>query len=341
MKAPIFIVGANRSGTTLLRLLLNAHSEISIPDEINYFYGFDWSVSYKNWQSPSLSRPAFEAFVDRFLTTNEPKVPGLDLSSLRPKILNGPIDLRQPYKLLLEHWAQFNGKVRWGEKTPGNIYHAQILLDMFPDATFIHLIRDPRGGVASMKRVAFYTEDAVFNALNRHKVMTHGRTYFHTHVPAEQRIEIRYEDLVVDPRQTLKKICSFIQVPYEETMLRFHLDAERFMTKEASSSFNAAATQPISSSFAEKWKTTLTSDEIASIELICAPEMKEFNYLPLSVSLSWKGALNFAIKWSYWQIQRRRHRHDRHFSVVTNMFGGTKHRLRMLKHRISRQIFAT
>jgi len=338
MPAPIFIVGANRSGTTLLRLLLNAHSAVAIPDEINYFYGFDWTVSYPRWRSPSLSPAAYEAFVDHFLTTNTPNVPGLDCSTLRDEILGAPADLRRPYQLLLQRWAALHGKPRWGEKTPGNIYHASLLLDMFPDALFVHVVRDPRGGVASMNRVSFFPDDAVLNALNRHKVMTHGRSYLRSSVPAQQHTEVRYEDLVSGPRETLRRLCSFLDLPYEEQMLRFHLDAERFMTETAASSFNAAATTPISRDRAEQWRTALSSDEIASVEFLCAEEMAEFDYPRLTPRLSWRGLLNLALKWSYWRIQRWRHRQDLHFAAVTPMLAKTRSRLRRLERRITRRL---
>jgi hypothetical protein len=338
MPAPLFIVGANRSGTTLLRLLLNAHSAVAIPDEINYFYGFDWTVSYHKWRTPPLSPAAYEAFVDRFLAANAPNVPGLDCASLRDEILSGPPDLRRPYELLLEQWAALHDKPRWGEKTPGNIYHADLLIDMFPDARFVHVVRDPRGGVASMNRVSFFPDDAVLNALNRHKVMTHGRGFLRRSVPVQQRTEVRYEDLVSDPRGTLRQLCGFLDLAYEEQMLRFHLDAEHFMTEAASSSFNAAATTPISEKHADRWRTALSSDEIAAVEVLCANEMAEFGYLRLYPRLSWRGVVNLVLKWSYWRIQWWRHKHDRHFAVVTPMLSKTRARLRHLKGRVTRRL---
>jgi hypothetical protein len=341
MPAPIFIVGANRSGTTLLRLLLNAHSAVAIPDEINYFYGFDWTVSYHNWRTPSLSPDAYEAFVDRFLAANAPNVPGLDGPALREKILSRPANLRRPYRLLLQGWADLHDKARWGEKTPGNIYHADLLRDMFPDALFVHVVRDPRGGVASMNRVSFFPDDAVLNALNRHKVMTHGRAFLHRSIPSRQRTEVRYEDLVSAPRETLRRLCRFLDLPYEDQMLRFHVDAERFMTEAASSSFNAAATTPITREHAGRWRTDLSADEIASVELLCAREMAEFDYPRLHPPLSWRGLANLLLKWSYWRLQWWRHRRDRHFAVVTPMLFQSRARLRRLARWVSGRLART
>ncbi len=333
--APIFIVGANRSGTTLLRLLLNAHSEIAIPDEINYFYGFTKTeISYEAWTEPQLSAAEYEAFVDRFLDANRPKVRELDLSSVRAEILDGPQDFRRPYQVLLTRWAAHYGKARWGEKTPGNIYHSNILIDMFPDARFLHVVRDPRGGVASMQRVSFFSSDATFNALNRHKIMTHGRDWLARAVPADQRMEVRYEDLVGAPQHTLGRICGFLETAYEPEMLRFHQNADRFMLDEAASTYNQTATRPISPTEAEKWRSQLSESEIAIIERVCADEMDEFGYAPVGAALSWGAACQLAVKRTYWALQWWRYRYDRHFAVLTPMFLGVRARLRSLPRRL-------
>lgn len=67
MKSPIFIVGANRSGTTLLRLILNAHSRIAIPEEVVYFGSFMAGVPIEKWRSPGLSEEAYSDFVHDFV----------------------------------------------------------------------------------------------------------------------------------------------------------------------------------------------------------------------------------------------------------------------------------
>ena len=331
MTAPIFIVGANRSGTTLLRLLLNAHSTLAVPDEINYFYGFTgYEVRYELWDEPQLSDAAYTAFVDRFLSANQDTVPHLNLTALRRDILDGPQDFRRPYQMLLERWAAQQGKTRWGEKTPGNIYHANILIDMFPDARFIHLVRDPRAGVASMNRVSFFSADAAFNALNRHKIMTHGRDWLAQAVPSSQRTEVRYEDLVGAPEATLRRLCTFVDLPYEPGMLHFHRNARRFMVDEAAQSYNRAATRPISTNRTEAWRSALSDDEVAVVERVCQSEMAEFGYVPEGRSLSWRGAALLALKRAYWWLQWARVPKDRHFMVLSPMFSQTRTRLRRL-----------
>lgn len=339
MRQPIFIVGANRSGTTLLRLILNAHPDIAIPDEINYFYVFDvLETSYEDWGSPTFTNESYSTFVTRFLKDNRSTVPGLDLEAIREEILDGPTNLRRPYQVLLERWAEHQEATRWGEKTPGNIYHANILIDMFPDAQFIHLVRDPRGGVASMRRVSFFSDDVTFNALYRRKIMTHGREWLTRSVPSSQRIEVRFEDLVTAPRQTLDQLCDFLEVPYEPSMLRFHEDAEDYMLEEAARSYNEAATRPISEDKVDEWKSRLNAEDVAIIETICRPQMEEFGYSRLGTRPSWQGMIELGVKWLYWKFQWWRNQPDRHFTVRSPMFARTRHRLRRFFASVTDQL---
>ena len=337
MHAPLFIVGANRSGTTLLRLLLNAHSQVAIPDEINYFYSFR-HANYYRWEAPGLSAGQFEAFVDDFLRSNRPVTPELDLDALRTDILGGPVDLRRPYKLLLEAWARHHGKARWGEKTPGNVYNAHYIVAMFPDAHFIQIVRDPRAVVHSMQKTSFFPDDVVFNAYNLRKSLAEGRSHFETTVPPAQRLTIRYEDLVQAPVPTLRRVCSFAGLEYEDQMLTFHQDASQYMTEAAASSFNAAATRPISANRTDAWRHRLSAAEVTMIEHIHEAFMAEFRYEPRDGRLPpWRWA-ELGVKGSYWQYHRWRNRRVPQYVLQHKPFGALRRRVHRwtapLRHRL-------
>lgn len=337
MTAPLFIVGANRSGTTLLRLILNAHSEVAIPDEIRYFYSFRGGAGYEHWRTPNLSPDQYRDFVDDFLQQNEAVTPELDLEALRSEILAGPHDLRRPYQLLLERWAHHHGKSRWGEKTPGNLFFAHLILSMFPEAKFLHLVRDPRAVVHSMQGVSFFPTDVIFNALNLQKTMTKGRARFERAVPSDQRLVIRYEDLVHDPVPTIRRVCDFADLEYEPGMLAFHEDAARFMTDAASSSFNAKATRPISTSRTHAWKNQLAPAEVAVVEFFTRSTMREFDYQPEGHRLPMRRWPELALKYVYWRYHCWRNRDIPQYVLRHSMLSGIKRRLRWGKRALRRQ----
>ena len=323
MKGPIFIVGANRSGTTLLRLILNAHPHIAIPEEIVYFGSTIEGVPIEQWRAPEKAVPAFHyaGFVRRFVNNASQVLDGIDELSLVEKILSEvPVDLKRPYQTVLEQWAARHGKKRWGEKTPGNLFYADIIHQMFPHARFIHLVRDPRAGVSSMMNTPFFPKDIVFNAFSRHKFMTQGRAILEKYVPEEQRILMRYEDLVRDPEIVIRRLCDFLEEPFEPGMMTFYRESDRFMKEEAATTFNKAATKPISPDMLDKWKNKLQPSDIAQIQFICKQEMDEFGYSMEDVRLGMGDRNEIFLKWIYWKYQVWRNRHIRHFTVKSLMF---------------------
>jgi hypothetical protein len=330
MDAPIFIVGANRSGTTLLRLLLNAHSRIAIPDELVYLDSFLAGVPIEAWDQPGLSAGEHEAFVDDVLHEQCAPLDELDRDRLKKKILAGPRDFRCPYRCALEAWARHHGKERWGEKTPGNLFYADVLLDMFPEAQFLYVVRDPRAGVASMQKVSFFPDDVVFNALSRRKHDTEGRALLEQHVPSPQRMTVRYEALVREPESTTQSICRFLDEAFEPQMLRFHENAGQYMTEDARRRHNATATRPIMDDRVDAWKEQLTADQSAIVERVCADVLRDFEYTPTGRRPSLAAWGEIAAKRVYWAWQCWRHRHVRHYTVKHPIFARTRSRLRAL-----------
>lgn len=338
MDTPIFIVGANRSGTTLLRLILNAHPRIAVPDELIYLDSSLAGVPIEHWRDPGLSTEEYETFVDRFLTENCRSLDELDMDVLREEILAGPHDFRRPYRCALEAWAGHHGKDRWGEKTPGNLFYADILLEMFPRARFLYMVRDPRAGVASMQRVSFFPEDTAFNALSRRKHDTEGRALLERHVPAAQRQAIRYEDLVRHPESVVQSLCEFLGEAYTPEMLRFHQDADAYMKDEAEERYNETATHPITDDRVDAWTDRLTSDQVAIIESVCDEIMREFGYTPTEHRPSSTVYGELFVKKMYWTYQCWRHRDVRHYTVKYPLFARSRTRLSSLRQQVQRDL---
>lgn len=338
---PIFVIGANRSGTTLLRLMLNAHSRIAVPEELLYFRSEYGGVSVKQWAAPGLSEAAFTKLAREFVDNVVALHPELDRDELLRSILDCPDrSLRQPYETVLNQWVRLQGKARWGEKTPGNLFYVDVLVDMFPDATFLYVVRDPRAGVASMQRADFFPEDAIFNALTRRKHACVGMDLLHRHVAPDRWTTIRYEDLVTFPEATLRHVCSVVGERYEPQMLQYHQNAESYMKAKAVSTFNATATQPVTTRKMDAWRGVLTLDQVAVVERICGEEMDTHGYdaihprLPVGRRLL--TALESSLKVCYWHIQNWRHRHIRHYTVRSRIFARSRGRLATLR-RVCKQ----
>lgn len=328
MNTPIFIVGANRSGTTLLRLLLNAHPRIAIPEELVYFDSNLAGTPIEEWRTPNISPSTYHQFVEAFLDDNPSLFDTISRADLKRRILSAPNrDLRHPYVTALQAWADAQNKPRWGEKTPGNLFYVDVLVEMFPQARFLYVARDPRAGVASMQNVSFFPDDVIPNALIRRKFATEGFSLLSRSVPSSQWTTVRYEDLVTDPEQILRNVCDFLGEAYAPGMLAFHYEAQRFMKEEASASFNAAATQPISASQVDAWRDRLGAADVAMIESICAEEMQRHDYQPEAGPPSARQWLRVRAWELYWATECWRNRHIRHYTVKSPPFARLRSRL--------------
>jgi Sulfotransferase family len=147
---PVFVVGCPRSGTTLLRLMLDAHPDLSIPPE-SHFIPLVWRVRDRyetsgGFDGEKMARDVFRGI--RFRDWSLPESEVLDeLGRVAPSDLAGSI------ACFFCAYAGRNGKERWGDKTPGYSMELPLLASLFPDARFVHLIRDGRDVALSLMEV--------------------------------------------------------------------------------------------------------------------------------------------------------------------------------------------
>jgi len=318
MSAPFFIVGASRSGTTLLRLMLNAHSRLAVPDEMKYFRHIEGQYDLTAWKTP-LSTGDRRALVRRYLAARGDVFPGTSADLETVALADSDRTLRGPYRALLTHWAQSRGKERWGEKTPHNIFYVDVLADMFPEAQFIHVVRDPRAVVQSMNASSYYSDETIFNALNWRKSIRDGKALFQAHLRPEQHLTVRYEDLVRHPESTVRSVCRFLDEPFEPRMLRFYETADRDMAHEIRT---PSIKGPVNQEGLRKWRERLSPVDVSIVERLCRTEMDAFGYeretnaavLPLRV----------VPKVLYWRWKVWRHRRRRGFEVEFRFLSGVR-----------------
>jgi hypothetical protein len=295
-----------------------------MPDELIYFDSYLAGVPIEQWRDPGLSAEEYETFVNGFLGAICQPLDELDRARLRTEILAGRPDFKRPYQIVLEAWARHYGKERWGEKTPGNLFYVDVILDMFPDARFIYMVRDPRAGVASMQKVSFFPNDVVFNALSRRKHDIDGRALLKEHVPSKQRMTLQYEELVRDPTSSSRSVCAFLGEAFDPQMFRFHEGAAQYMKDEAKESYNAAATRPITDDRIDAWEDRLEPEQVATVEYLCADIMNQFGYAPTGRRLTLMRQGRIFVKQLYWAYQCWCHRDIRHYTVKHPIFARTR-----------------
>jgi Sulfotransferase family len=208
----IFLVGAPRSGTTILQSLLAAHPEITSFPETKFFQ-YLWSDRLKPQLSSRL-REFFHKEIRRPDLCDELELYKGSLTSDRIKWFVGILD-----KLAVE-----DGNNIWLEKTPEHVYFARDILDYLPDAKFIHIVRNPLDVVASMRKA---TSDPSTNAVwsgewslqfcvERWKSSVVASNYFRN---TASHLLVRYEDLLENKVKILSQCCYFIGIAYDPEML--------------------------------------------------------------------------------------------------------------------------
>jgi len=266
-RPPIFIVGSPRSGTNLLRRMLDRHPCIGICGETHFF-----STVY-----PERRRRAFgelgdvrnrRRLVDELVSTRRIQTLGLDSQQLAEQLMQEGESYRALFAALCKNYSASQGKARWGEKTPQHAFFSETLCDWYPGAVIVHMLRDPRDVVSSLLRLPFGFASAILNA----------RTWLNCNLAARSSkdrpgyLEVRYESLAARPKQELERICAFIGEDYSPAML----EAEQSSVTDALETERYLA--PVTKERLERWRKELTADQVAQVEWWIGAELENFGY---------------------------------------------------------------
>jgi hypothetical protein len=209
VNSPFFIVASARSGTTFLRLTLNAHPLVAVPPESRFITEL-WREEERVEQEPFLTDLAAHK---RFRAWE------LDIDDVRREIgAAGELRYADAIGAAYRAYAKKNGKTYWGDKTPRYVEHIPFLARLFPESKFIHLVRDGRNVALSYSHVDFGPKNVARAArLWARRVgagIRDGRA-----LGSDRYLEIRNEDLAGDTPVEVKKVCSFLDLDFDPLML--------------------------------------------------------------------------------------------------------------------------
>lgn len=262
---PIFVVGAPRSGTTMFRNLLNRHPSIAICGE-THFAGFIYRRRGSFGDLRQLSNR--QRLVQEYLALQRFKRMDMDLKALGKTLIEEGVSYPDLFASLLRFYARSHGKRRCGEKTPRHALFTKTLIEWYPRATILHLIRDPRDVVASLMRMPWAPSSVVANAriwsrFNAAALRSQNHPGY---------LQVRYERLVTDPEGELKRICTFLNEEYSPAMLVPEQNAG-----PDKAWFQRAKTR-VTTQRLEKWREDLTPGDAALVEWFAGPSLEMFGY---------------------------------------------------------------
>jgi|SRR5579862_1138179 len=273
VKPPVFIVGAPRSGTTFLRNLLSRHPTLAICGETRFFSEiYQHRRAFGDLQDQENRR----RLTDKCLAMARIRRLGLDLAGLREDLLQHATNYREFFTCIMRYNAESKGKQRYGEKTPHHSFFTETLAEWYPTAAILHLVRDPRDVVASLRARPWAPKSIVNNALmcslfNRAASRSSHRPGY---------LLIHYERLVTHPEQEVARICAHLDAPCDPAQL---LSAEQIAGPYT---WPRHAGGPLTTERLGKWRELLTAEEISQVEWIAAKDMQIYGYERSTASTS-------------------------------------------------------
>lgn len=308
-----FITGASRSGTTLLSFVLRNHSSIAGLKELQFFGEFwdprepDQALSDSQLIDAAASVLARQA---QGILSSRPTEQDMEQARMLVADL-GDAESRpaELFARLAAKLAAAEGKPVPSEQTPRNIFYADALLRLYPEAHVVHMMRDPRAVMASQKkrwqRRQLATDKSRFPLRQSIRVWVNYHPYTVAKLWSRATREasklkshprftlIRFEDLLEAPEQTVRYLCGRLGVEFEPAML------EVGQINSSHQSSVGGARKGLNKSAIDTWKQTLSTTEIAIVQRMCERGMAENAYFPISVKQHPLGSLWLGITYLF------------------------------------------
>lgn len=287
---PLFIVGMPRSGTKLLRDLLNRHPYIAIINNETDFLPY-WFKHWPEYGDLSIYNN-FYKFYKKML-----KIPFFTVRKMQGRMINAEYwyDRCRSYDPagVFEAFARYETqadiglKIIWGDKTPGYLKRIGILKSIFPDAKFIHILRDVRDYCLSSNKA--WNKNMIRSA---QRWVDDIKSAKEENINSNDYIEIRYEDLLDDPEYRLREVCKFLGIDFNPDML--------LLTKASEDIGDAKGKRNILKNNQGKYKDQMSSKLQNKIEEISAPLLQELGYPVNNTSHEFKRVSDF--KMTYYKM---------------------------------------
>lgn len=268
MTPPLIVLGVSRSGTTLLRVILDRSPGLAIPDE-SFFV-------------PLLARRDRRVDPGRFLD-DLARIPtlrdwGLSPDEVAPR-LERDMPIGAAIAAVFEAYAAREGKPRWGDKTPMYMRHLDLLDDLFRDAQYVHLIRDGRDAALSFLELP----EGTFTRTWAHPASPRGfacewlveveaARALGARVGEKRYLEVRYEELVAEPEPVVAGICDFAGVPFEPAMVDYV-----GRTEVARKRHQQRLAQPPTVGVRD-WRDDMSEEDVLGFEGIAGDLLTELGY---------------------------------------------------------------
>jgi hypothetical protein len=255
----------------MLRVMFEQHPDMAIPPE-SYFPVSFWRRRDRYRVDGGFDVGAMAEDLlrhERFLAWR------LDPAVVRDRLTGITDDFPEALRRVYALYAETHGKTRYGDKTPPFLMHVPMLAREFPESRFVHLVRDGRDVVLSLRDQRFAPSSFAGAAEYWAGRVRRARAAGEALGPDRYR-EVRYEDLVGDPERELRGLCEFVALDFRPEMLSYRAEDLDRIPLTAKMRTGGAARPPGPSG--RDWRTQMTSRQVAVVEAVAGDELEAFGY---------------------------------------------------------------
>jgi hypothetical protein len=278
-----FVCGVTRSGTTLVRLMLDSHPDVAIPGETHWLPKLIKAQERRKQSATELA----DLIIDHKRWGDFQ----LDANQLRERFAAlDPVTAADAIRAFYMLYAEREGKSRYGDKTPGYVQEMRRIQRVLPEARFVHIIRDGRDVSLSHMRMNWgpetYAQSARLwrNRIRKARKMAPSINHY---------MEIKFEDLVADTEGVLRRVCEFVELDFDPVMLDYHERAEGRLAEKARElprrnrppqpaaarlESHRLAKEPPRSDRVGMWRERMTSEEVAEYEAVAGDMLLATGY---------------------------------------------------------------
>ena len=287
---PFFILANPRSGSSLFRIICDCNSQLSVPPESGFLVW--WSSKYGTVTAEELADFNFlEVLVSDILSSKKIETWGLEKQVLLQYIVeHSPENYAEVASLVYYFQAGIRDKKpkRWGDKNNYYIHHLAELVTLYPKAKFIHLVRDGRDVACSYKNLKKIDSNSPYfpHLTDEIEAIAHEWSgnnrkiaAFLKGIDTENVLQVRYEDLLLDLKATSEVVCSFLEVNFDETMLRYYeLNAKNAIEPAKTLDWKKKTLQQPDTSKIGQYKAQLTSEELKTFHAVAQTTLSTYHY---------------------------------------------------------------
>ncbi len=271
---PIFIVGNERSGTTMLAGLLDRHSEVAIPPETHFLYGLNRRLRRIAETQSNHEQLIEEVYAAEHWAAKRMLDMGLDKADLLERFKRYPAERRYLLRAALEQYATERDKQRIGEKSPHHLLYVPTLVRWYPQARIVCIVRDGRDVALSLRRAPWTHDSLARHSLAWRRLVKTGLD-FEKKYPANL-LRVCFEDLVREPERELRRIDAFAGLEFEPRQLDHTVATNVAPVWEKP--WKEKVNQPLDPKRIAAWRDSAGRDEIWLMNSLMGDYLRRLGY---------------------------------------------------------------